>query len=980
MALMALSVVLALKSACGGELEDGFHDPPDAAKPWVFWFWINGNISREGITKDLEAMKRAGIGGVLWMEVSGPWWAPQGPIEGGSEQWHDAMQWAISEADRLDMDFDLSVDFGYGSGGPHITPDSSMQKLVWSDTVVQGGRPVSVKLAKPVVDYKPMLKKIWLRPGKQLDPKIIKSLEEIDSYRDIAVFAVKMSGRKTSRMVDKELANLDGRGWAMNVPPIDAKNAPAPIPYENIVDLTDRMDGTGRLEWSAPKGNWQVIRLGHASNFQMTRPCPHAAVGLECDRLNTRGMDSHFQNHLEPILDAAGVKAGRTLQYIHIDSWEAKGQNWSAGFAEEFQKRRGYAIRPWLPILTGIPVQNAQMTNRFLWDMRLTVSELMLDNYIDRLRELSAPYGVKFSSESYGHFCVDNLTYGGRADFPIAEFWTEKLFTRSKADEAPAVFGTYKNPAKMDTYCYWTMKSLASVANTYGKSRVGAEAFTGARGWNDHPWTLKNMGDHAFAQGINHYIYHLSAHQPYDDMVPGLTHRKWGQHIHRHQTWWEFSKPYFDYVARCQFLLRQGRTVADIAYLHHEGAPLNVKDYAMSLDSPAGYDYDLCSAEIVQRMEFKGGRIHLPSGVSYRYLVLPKSGRLTLKTAKKIDDLRKAGANVLQRMPITGTPGLEDYPEADKTVRSMAKTWPILPEEGFEAILAKDALQPDFQGEDLHWLHRRCGSDDIYFVANSRLEAIERRCAFRVTGKTPELWNPETGEIFSLPNTEQTDDLTTSLLKFEPSQSWFVVFQDQPSASRSKTPAYLTCDTLQQITGSWNVSFDPKWGTSEIQTFDTLGSWSDQSDSLVKYYSGTGVYRTTFDFARPDVLSKNARLCLDLGRVEVVARVRLNGKDCGITWKPPYRVEVSESLQAGKNDLQIEVANTWVNRLIGDEQLPLDSQWHDWETLSEWPSWFGEKTKRPSGRYTFTSARHYNKNSTLMPSGLLGPVTIQVQE
>ena len=288
-------------------------------------------------------------------------------------------------------------------------------------------------------------------------------------------------------MTDKELAKHDGRGWAMNVPPIGATNAPAPVPHQDIIDLTDRMDETGQLEWSAPQGNWQVIRLGHASNFQMTRPCPHAAVGLECDRLNTRGMDSHFQNHLKPILDAAGAKAGRTLKYIHIDSWEANGQNWSAGFAEEFQKRRGYTIRPWLPVLTGIPVQNAQMTNRFLWDMRLTVSELMLDNYIDRLRELSAPYGVKFSSESYGHFCVDNLAYGGRAEFPIAEFWTEKLFTRSNAAEAPAVFGTYTNPAKMDKYCYWTMKSLASVANTYGKPRVGAEAFTGARGWNDHP-------------------------------------------------------------------------------------------------------------------------------------------------------------------------------------------------------------------------------------------------------------------------------------------------------------------------------------------------------------------------------------------------------------------------------------------------------------------------------------------------------------
>jgi hypothetical protein len=310
----------------------------------------------------------------------------------------------------------------------------------------------------------------------------------------------------------------------------------------------------------------------------------------------------------------------------------------------------------------------------------------------------------------------------------------------------------------------------------------------------------------------------------------------------------------------------------------------------------------------------------------------------------------------------------------------MAKNWPVLPEDGLESILTRDKVQQDFQGEDLHWLHRRCGSDDIYFVANSRLEAIERLCVFRVTGKTPELWNPETGEISSLPHGKQTDGLTTLLLEFEPSQSWFVVFPNQPSASRSRTLAYLTRDTVQQITGSWNVSFDPKWGTSEIQTFDELVSWSEHSHPLVKYYSGIGVYRTTFDFANPEVLREDARLCLDLGRVEVVARVTLNGRDCGIAWKPPYRVDVSEALQAGKNDLQIEVANTWVNRLIGDEQLPLDSQWQNWETLSQWPGWFREKTQRPPERYTFTSARHYSKNSPLMPSGLLGPVTLQVQE
>ena len=672
-----LSVFLMHFSVNGQDLEQSFKNPPESAKPWVFWFWINGNISREGITKDLEAMKQVGINGVLWMEVSGPQWAPQGPIEAGTKEWDEAMQWAISEADRLGMTVDLSVDFGYGSGGPHIKPDTSMQKLIWTETLVEGGKTVSLKLKKPTVDYKPMLKKAWLRPGEQLEPEVVKGLEEIDSYRDIAVFAVKSLKAKES--VIESLDKYDGRGWQTNLPAL-SDNTTALQYKEDIKDLTGQMSEDGQFEWSPPEGQWDVIRLGYSSNFQMTRPCPRAAVGLECDRLNAHGMDAHFENHLKPILDAAGDKAGRTLKYVHIDSWEAKGQNWSAGFADEFKKRRGYDIRPWLAVLIGNVVENENMTSRFLWDMRQTVSELMLENYVDRLRELSAPYGVGFSCESYGHFCVDNLAYGGRADFPIAEFWTEKQFERTKADP-PDIFSKFSNPAIINNYCYRTMKGLASVANTYGKPRVGAEAFTGSRGWVDHPWLLKNMGDEAFAQGINLYIYHLSAHQPYDNMVPGLTHRKWGQHFNRHQTWWEFSMPYFDYVARCQSLLQEGRTVVDFACLYQEGAPVNLQNNIM-FDCPAGYDYDLCSPEIVQRMEFKDGRIHLPSGVSYRYLVLPANGRLTLETARKVESLRQAGASVYQLGSIKGTPGLTGYPEADQMVQNMAKDWPVLPKEG----------------------------------------------------------------------------------------------------------------------------------------------------------------------------------------------------------------------------------------------------------------------------------------------------------
>jgi len=445
------------------ELAAGFRQPPDDAKPWVFWFWINGNISKEGITKDLEAMKRVGINGVLWMEVAGSHWAPKGPIEGGTPQWHDAMQWAISEADRLGMDFALSVDFGYGSGGPHITPDRSMQKLLWTQTEVRGGQPTTVTLKKPIVGTKP--ERPQMRADDPLNPKVTRALNQVDSYRDVAVFAFPSSKAQASEIDHLEI--YDGRGWKTHLPRLADNRKPAPLAREQVIDLTHRMNDDGRLLWDAPRGTWTVVRLGHATNLKLTRPCPISMVGLECDRLHRRGIETHFEHHLKPILDAAGDKAGLTLKYIHIDSWEAHGQNWTTDFAEEFRKRRGYASDPWVAVLTGQVVESADKTDRFLWDMRQTVSELMLSNYIDRLRELLAPYGVKFSCESYGHLCVDQLTYGGRSDFPICEYWTERATLPFDAGNPPNAFPTFSR------YWYSSMKGLASVANTSGKPRVG---------------------------------------------------------------------------------------------------------------------------------------------------------------------------------------------------------------------------------------------------------------------------------------------------------------------------------------------------------------------------------------------------------------------------------------------------------------------------------------------------------------------------
>jgi hypothetical protein len=940
-----------------------FAKPPASARPWVYWFWINGNISKSGITADLEAMKRVGIGGVLWMEVSGMAWAPDGPVTPASPQWHECMQWAVRECERLGIEFDLSVDFGYGSGGPHITPELSMQKLYWSEMEIEGGRQVSLALERPRVEKK---LSAWLRPGAALPSKVVEQIEKTDSYRDVAVVAIPAPASPKGRAYRIPQINLkDGTDWRL--PRVD-KTVPLPsdavTPTDRVVDLTGRMGADGQLKWDAPPGKWLVLRCGHASNFKMTRPCPQLAVGLECDRLGKAGIETHYDGFLKKIFTDAGAAAGKALNYVHIDSWEAGGQNWTATFPAEFRSRRGYDLRPWLPVLAGRVVGSAELSERFLWDMRTTTSEMIRDNYARRLRELAQPHRIKLSIEAYGHLCIDNLSYAGVCDMPISEFW-------ARGD------GQFPTPGGYEP----STKVMAAAAHTYGRPIIAAESFTSDRGWRDHPFLLKAMGDGKFCEGLNRVIFHLSAHQAYDNMVPGLTHRKWGEHIQRHNTWFEYSRPWMEYLARCQHLLQQGQFVADVVCWFGEGAPLNVND--MTLEMPKGYDLDFCSSETVLQMSVKDGRIVLPSGASYRYLRLPDNDRMTLPLARKVRGLVDAGARVIGGPRPKGTPGLTGFPQADAELRTIAAAlWDgnhVVSGKTLPDIFAQDKLPPDFEGEGLRYIHRRVGDTDIYFVSHQENRAFETTCTFRVVGKRPELWDPETGAIRELPEFSEKDGRITVPLRFEPMQSWFVVFRHSsrlaPRGDIAKRN-FLSRSERTTLSGPWQVTFDPKWGgPAKPVTFAKLEDWSKHADTAIRYYSGTAVYRTTF---QSKIQNPKSKIFLDLGSVEVMARVKLNGKDCGIAWKPPYLVDITDAVHAGSNDLEISVVNLWINRMIGDEQLPLDSKWKDFETLLEWPDWFKAGSPRPSGRYTFSSCRHYQKDSPLVPSGLLGPVKVVV--
>ena len=735
-----------------------------------------------------------------------------------------------------------------------------------------------------------------------------------------------------------------------------------------MIDLTSLLGSDGKLRWDAPPGKWQIIRLGFASNYKMTRPCSSDAVGLECDRLNKVGIDTHFDAFLKPIFTAAGERAGKTLKFVHIDSWEAGSQQWTPGFQQEFQKRRGYDMHPWLPVLTGNIVGSGDLSDRFLWDYRRTISDMILDNYVLQLRKLASDYNIQLSTEAYGDLCINLLKYAEASDFPIGEFWTL----------GKGRFPSYGNKREQQN----TLKAMASAAHTKGLTNVGAEAFTSGRKWDDHPYILKGLGDEAFCDGINKFILHYSAHQAYNNMIPGLTHRRWGQHFDRHNTWWDYSKPWFDYLSRCQYMLQKGKFVADVCYFFAEGAPLSADN--MKLDLPQGYDYDFCSSDMLQQMEVQDGRIVLPSGMSYQYLLLPNSDRLTLASIEKIKELTESGARIIGQKKINGSPGLSGYPEADQKVKMIAgQLWDqgkIITETNWKKFFAQEGLQPDFEGKGLNYIHRKTAGADIYFVANPEPSVVETNCIFRVSGRRPELWDPETGQIRALPDYAFVNGRCSVPMVFGPMQSWFLIFRKSGSPQKNPPSNFYKYAAVKSIDGPWQVQFDPAWGGPDKPvTFDALTSWSKCKDEAIRYYSGTAMYKTTFQLS-DQRFSESTPVFLDLGRVEIMARVRINDKDCGIVWKPPYRLDISKAIHSGENKLEIDVVNTWRNRMIGDEYLPEDCDWINWETLKAWPDWFLKNQPRPSGRYTFTTAKLYTKDDTLAPSGLLGPVEIVITE
>jgi hypothetical protein len=892
----ALCITVDLLAGWAGasdRLEDGFRNPPESARPWVYWWWLDGGVSRDGITRDLEAMKQQGIAGALLFDAGegGPR-APKGP-RFMSPAWCDLFRFAVAEAHRVGITLSINLCSGWNAGGPWVQPRDAAQKVVHSQVTVRG--PVQVVQGLP-------------------QPPTVGNY-----YRDIAVLAYRFDGAGADRPL-----RLAPGSW---------------------MDLSARVVPNGRLAWKVPDGSWLVIRLGTTLVQGQTKFTSPGCAGLEIDPMSAAAMDRHFDATAEILLAAAGSLGGKTLTHTHIDSWEiAEQPTWTPDLAGEFRRRNGYDRLPYLPALVGKTVENKAVTERFLWDYRRLVADLVADNYYGRLAARSRQHGLGIHPESGGPFVGwhDELANLGRSDVPMGEFW-------------------YPAGAHAD----FSLKQAACAAHTYGKRICQAEAFTDmGPNWEESPRLLKLCGDRAFCQGLNRNVLCFYVHQVDDAARPGYQWEMAGTHFDRHVTWWRQSSAWLTYLARCQFLLQQGLPVADFCYYYGQDVPASVpyRD-KLSPAMPAGYDYDVCNTEVLcSRMSVRNGKLVLPDGVSYEALVLPDRHTMTPQVLDTVKTLTTSGATVLGPRP-DRSPSLQNYPQCDDDVRRRANAlWgagKVIAGRTIEQILRAKSLTADFKSSStsLSYVHRRSAAEEIYFVSNQSDQPVNAECTFRATGRQPELWDPVRGEIEEAHAFRQHDRRTTLPLALAPCGSIFVLFRKPCSVEWSEGRNFPALDTLLEIKGPWALSFDPKWGGPEAVVFDQLVDWTKRSDEGIKYYSGTARYRTRFDLDNVD-----RRLWLDLGEVRDVAEVRLNGTSFGVVWTQPFRVKLNGIVRKGENDLEVLVTNLWPNRLIGDARLPR------------------------AQRFTRTNVEKFDHppkeggEHQLLTSGLLGPVTIMLEQ
>ncbi len=1247
-------------------LEQAFNQPPAATKPRCYWYWMDGQITKVGITRDLEAMKRVGIGEGYIGVISGQSGTPTtSTTKALTDDWWSYIEHAAREGTRLGVDVGLFNSPGWSqSGGPWVKPSQAMRYVTLPELRLQGPQHFAGKLPLPPGEFQDLAVLAFPAPtGEGKMAKIISRTPTLVNFQMPVSFTARSVIVQPAGKVNVSaelLASDNGQQyWTVKKFTIDRHNlgpGVGPVPLAPVVatfpkasgrffqlkfsaacelgdiqlspaarvesfaekslqkvcqephplydfytwpseaepdasglvikpdavrNLSKLMAADGTLQWDVPAGDWIVLRSAMTPTGTKNGPAPPEATGLEVDKMNRTSLRSHFDAYVGDLLKRLPAADRKSWKHVVADSYEMGPENWTDGFATDFQKRYGYAPMPFLPVMTGRIVGSVDQSDRFLWDLRRLVADRVAHNYVGGLRDLCHEHGMKMWLENYGHwgFPSEFLLYGGDCDEIAGEFWANGNFLDQRDT---GYLGRYE------------LRDASSAANIYDKPVTWAEAFTGGPAFINSPRDLKARGDWAFCEGINQFVFHVYIHQPTDEKLPGVN--AWfGTEFNRNNTWFEQSKAWIDYLRRCSVMLQAGKHVADVAYFISEDAPKMAGPQQPPL--PSGFDYDFINADVIEhRLAVQDGRLTLPDGMSYRLLALPESATMRPGLLNKIRELVKAGATIVGTPP-SRSPSLENFPKCDAEVQTLAREiWgnaaPQQPGEhpfgkgrvfwgnSLDPILAELKLKPDFENSaKLGFIHRHRADRDIYFVANPTAEPVTTTAAFRVGDRAPELWSPDSGRIDRPAVYDVADGVVRLPLSFGPAGSVFVVFREkaappaeriisvtrggqeilgtamklavstgtgdvvsdnpdnftfavwvkpddditlvreansgivgmaeprndvffpphgegfggqthagcglavgrngvgvfehsgnyfaptlvyaatltnwthvavvyrggqpnlylngmlartglksthivhsgaghaeakfrgklgaieqfsrplsaaeiaqlipsmrQPGDGASELPFQLTRTTYgrinaqggksgdyelkfadghactlavpataapMEIAGPWEVSFPPGWGAPEKITFGHLTDWTKRSEDGIKYFSGKATYHYTFDGSDLALRTPHSALILDLGKVNDIAVVRVNGQKLGTLWQPPYRVDISTAIKSGGNMLEVDVVNTWNNRLAGDAALPVEQ------------------------RHTSITAPTVNKKSPLLPAGLIGPVTLQ---
>jgi len=958
------------------KLESDFINPPTAAKPYVWWHWMGSNFSKSGITKDLEAMKAMGIGGATIFNLTSAVQETHAPTQNNpwpeqtyrSPAYWDALTFAASEAQRLGMEIGMHNTVGYSTtGGPWIDEPRSMQRLVWSDTILVGNdnkAPIQLSAPKLIPDES------WGGTGRKFS-----------FYKDVVVLAI----------------------------PADKKD----LSTTNVLNLTSQFDAVKGLQWKIPKGEkWIVYRMGHTSTTRAPHPIPDDLLGktLEADKMSVEQSTYHWNAVLDPIKKYLGEYLGKSFKHMLIDSYEAGIQTWTPNFTAEFIKRKGYDPTPWLvtlgqPITRDVKNVNRRIldsddkTNRFEWDYRDVVNQLYMENGFSIAKKMLNENKLALQWEPYGG--PFNTQQGvAISDLPMGEFWT--------------------------TSNGMINGNIPAAARAAGKRIVGAEAYTGrpeVSQYTEDPAFLKYSTNGAFASGLNRIVLHHWVHQPFDDKYqPGMGMGWWGTHFGRFQTWAQSGKAYFDYLGRCQVLLQAGEGVADYLCLDKLNGYAdvistadfltgNIKVENATIVLPSGRKYPfLVVADSIITPEVVTKIVGLVSaGAS---VVCPKPVKSpSLQNYPACDELLKTYST-----QIWGNANVKAYGKGFiyKRLADAKSKFNITPDYTIE----KSANE-----KDIRLIHRIADGADIYYVANLGQTPQQLAVSFRITGKMPELWQAEDGTMQKAAVWNEKAGRTTVNLNLRGLQTVFVVFQKPGTAAdhlidvKSENATANWCvttdangiatmrsaDTLSAtavyasgkekattikpaaskiITGEWNVTFVPKLGTPFQRKFTELIDFSKHTDKEIMYFAGTATYTKTVKINKKE-FAKGKHIVLDLGEMNDLAQVKINNQLVGTLWYPPFDVDITDVLKNGDNLIEIAVTNNWANRLIGDEKEPADFEWGKdrgaklGRAMKAYPDWFLKNEPRPSqGRKAFTVWYYHRDNSPLQPAGLVGPVKL----